>query len=91
MDLLESGQKFEELALTFSTDPGSGSNGGSLGCVPLGAFVPSFERAALGAIKASKELVGPVASGFGFHVIRIDKISAVESTSFQQLGQRLFP
>ena len=91
MDLLETGQKFEELALTFSTDPGSGSNGGSLGCVPLGAFVPSFERAALGAIKASKELVGPVASGFGFHVIRIDKISAVESTSFEQLGERLFP
>jgi hypothetical protein len=89
--LLESGQKFEDLALTFSTDPGSGSNGGSLGCVPLGAFVSSFERAALGAIKASKELVGPVGSGFGFHVIRIDKISTVESTPFEQLGERLFP
>ena len=88
--LFESGQKFEELALTFSTDPGSGANGGSLGCVPLGAFVPSFERAALGAIKASKELVGPVGSQFGFHVIRVDKISPVEPPSFEQQGERLF-
>jgi len=88
--LLESGQKFEELALTFSIDPGSGANGGSLGCVPLGAFVPSFERAVLGAIKASKELVGPVGSQFGYHVIRVDKISAVEPTPFEQQGERLF-
>ena len=88
--LFESGQKFEELALTFSTDPGSGANGGSLGCVPLGAFVPSFERAALGAIKASKELVGPVGSQFGFHVIRVDEISPVEPPPFEQQGERLF-
>ena len=71
LELLESGQKFEELALTFSIDPGSGANGGSLGCVPLGAFVPSFERAVLGAIKASKELVGPVGSQFGYHMIPV--------------------
>ena len=90
LELLESGQKFEELALTFSIDPGSGANGGSLGCVPLGAFVPSFERAALGAIKASKELVGPVGSQFGYHMIRVDKISAVEPTPFEQQGERLF-
>jgi len=87
--LLGSGQKFEELALTFSIDPGSGANGGSLGCVPLGAFVPSFERAVLGAIKASKELVGPVGSQFGYHMIRVDKISAVEPIPFEQQGERL--
>ena len=90
LELLESGQKFEELALTFSIDPGSGANGGSLGCVPLGAFVPSFERAVLGAIKASKELVGPVGSQFGYHVIRVDKINAVEPIPFEQQGERLF-
>jgi parvulin-like peptidyl-prolyl isomerase len=90
IELLESGQKFEELALTFSIDPGSGANGGSLGCVPLGAFVPSFERAVLGAIKASKELVGPVGSQFGYHVIRVDKINAVEPIPFEQQGERLF-
>ena len=77
MELLDSGQKFEDLALTFSTDPGSGADGGSLGCVPLGAFVPSFERAVLGAIKASVEVVGPVGSPFGFHVIRVNEVSVV--------------
>lgn len=88
--LLESGQKFEELALTFSIDPGSGADGGSLGCVPLGAFVPSFERAVLGAIKSSTELVGPVGSQFGYHVIRVNEINAVEPTPFEQQGERLF-
>ena len=90
IELLESGQKFEELALTFSIDPGSGANGGSLGCVPLGAFVPSYESAVLGAIKASTELVGPVVSQFGYHVIRVDEISAVEPIPFEQQGERLF-
>ena len=54
--LLDSGQSFEDLAITFSTEPGSGSQGGYLGCVPLGAFVPSFERAVLGGLGANEEI-----------------------------------
>ena len=90
MELLGSGQKFEDLALTFSIDPGSGADGGSLGCVPLGAFVPSFERAVLGAIKASVEVVGPVGSPFGFHVIRVNEVSVVEPAAFEEQGEGLF-
>lgn len=90
MELLDSGQKFEDLALTFSIDPGSGADGGSLGCVPLGAFVPSFERAVLGAIKASVEVVGPVGSPFGFHVIRVNEVSVVEPAAFEEQGEGLF-
>ena len=90
MELLDSGQKFEDLALTFSIDPGSGADGGSLGCVPLGAFVPSFERAVLGAIKASVEVVGPVGSPFGFHVIRVNEVSVVEPAAFEEQGGGLF-
>ena len=88
--LLDSGQSFEDLALTFSTDPGSGSQGGYLGCVPLGAFVPSFERAVLGGLKVSKELLDPVGSQFGFHVIRIDKRSPIEPMLFEEQDERIF-
>ena len=90
MELLDSGQKFEDLALTFSIDPGSGADGGSLGCVPLGAFVPSFERAVLGAIKASVEVVGPIGSPFGFHVIRVNEVSVVEPAAFEEQSEGLF-
>jgi len=90
IQLLESGQEFEDLALTFSTDPGSGSQGGYLGCVPLGAFVPSFERAVLGGLKFSKELVGPVPSRFGFHIIRIDKVSPVQPIPFEAQSEGIF-
>ena len=90
LELFESGQIFSDLAITFSIDPGSGQNGGYLGCVPIGAFVPPFERAVLGALKASKNIVGPVESSFGFHVIRIDKTSNVEPPLYDELGEGLF-
>ncbi len=89
MHLLEAGEDFGDLARTVSQDPGSGSMGGSLGCVALGQFVPTFERAALGALAVGESLVGPVPSQFGFHVIRIDEVRPVEPTAFNDLGRRL--
>ena len=86
--LLDTGGDFAALAVSVSQDPGSGQSGGSLGCVPLGAFVPTFERAVLGALAAGLSLVGPVPSQFGFHVIRIDEVRTVDPVPFEALGQR---
>lgn len=88
--LLESGGDFAALAASVSQDPGSGQSGGSLGCVPLGAFVPTFERAALGALAEGRTLVGPVPSQFGFHVIRVDEIAPAVPVAFEDLGDRTF-
>ncbi len=88
LDLLAAGSDFGELARQVSQDPGSGAQGGALGCVPLGAFVPTFERATLGALAAGEELVGPVPSQFGSHVIRIDEVRTVDPASFDDLGGR---
>ena len=88
IDLLAAGSDFAELAGQVSQDPGSGSQGGSLGCVPTGAFVPMFERATLGAIAAGVTLVGPVPSQFGQHVIRIDEVRPTEPVAFEDLGSR---
>ncbi len=84
--LLDAGGDFAELALQLSQDPGSGSQGGDLGCVPTGAFVPTFERATLGAIAAGLSLVGPVPSQFGYHVIRIDQVLPTDVVPFDDLG-----
>ncbi|MDG2427403.1 MAG: peptidylprolyl isomerase [Acidimicrobiales bacterium] len=89
LSLLESGEDFAQLAGSISQDPGSAEMGGSLGCVALGRFVPTFERAALGALFWGKTLVGPVPSEFGFHVIRIDEVRNVEPVAFDELDSRL--
>lgn len=86
--LLNDGEDFAELAVSVSQDPGSGQAGGSLGCVSLGRFVPTFERAVLGALAQGKTLVGPVPSQFGFHIIRIDEVRPIEPVAFDNLAER---
>lgn len=64
---IEGGADFAALAAEFSTDTGSGAQGGSLGCVPQGQYVPEFEAAVWSGVEG--DLLGPVESEFGFHVI----------------------
>lgn len=60
---------FAELAKKNSQDPGSAANGGDLGFFARGAMVKPFEDAAF---KMSVgEVVGPVQSDFGFHIIKL--------------------
>ncbi|MCF7797507.1 MAG: SurA N-terminal domain-containing protein [Lentisphaeria bacterium] len=66
---IRDGRRFEEVAQLNSDDP-SGSNGGSLGWFGKGRMVPPFEEAAFSAKKG--ELVGPVLTRFGYHLIRVD-------------------
>jgi parvulin-like peptidyl-prolyl isomerase len=69
---LDGGADFAELAMEVSDDPGSGAQGGDLGCAPRGAYVPPFEEALFGAEPG--EIVGPVITDFGAHVMRLDEI-----------------
>lgn len=69
IERIESGEDFADVATDVSIDPGSAENGGDLGEVAKGATVPEFEEAAFSADEG--ELVGPVKSDFGFHVIEV--------------------
>lgn len=69
LERIESGDEFAEVATDVSIDPGSAENGGDLGEVAKGQTVPEFEEAAFGAKEG--EVVGPVKSDFGFHVIEV--------------------
>ncbi len=66
---IEAGGDFAELAKAHSTDPGSGTNGGSLGWFGAGQMVPEFEAAVAslepGAVSA------PVQTQFGWHVLKL--------------------
>jgi parvulin-like peptidyl-prolyl isomerase len=66
---LRTGREFEAVARQFSDDPGSREQGGDLGWFGRGRMVPSFEGAAFDAPPG--ELVGPVESPFGFHVLQV--------------------
>lgn len=66
---LEAGADFAKLATVHSTDKASAAGGGDLGCFERGPAGPrsEFERAAFAA--AEGELVGPVESRFGHHLL----------------------
>jgi parvulin-like peptidyl-prolyl isomerase len=66
---LAAGSDFAELALEHSTDTGSGRQGGELGCFGRGMMVEPFEEAAFSA--ELDEVVGPVESQFGQHLILV--------------------
>ncbi|MGI6198454.1 MAG: peptidylprolyl isomerase [Candidatus Cloacimonadaceae bacterium] len=66
------GEDFATLAETYSEDPGSAQNGGSLGEFGRGQMVPEFEKAAF-ALKTG-EVSKPVRSDFGWHIIRCDEV-----------------
>lgn len=71
---LKGGADFAALAKAESEDPGSKDSGGELGAVARGRMVKEFEDAAFGA--AQGDVVGPVKSPFGFHVLQVTGRSA---------------
>ncbi|WP_339196036.1 peptidylprolyl isomerase [Solibacillus sp. FSL R5-0449] len=66
---LDAGEDFAELAKEFSTDPGSGAQGGDLGWFTVGTMVPEFNDAAY-ALEVD-EISEPVQSEHGFHIIQV--------------------
>jgi foldase protein PrsA len=72
-------ENFAEIAREKSTDTATAKNGGELGPVQKGQFVPEFEKAAL-ALKDG-EISQPVKTIFGWHIIKV-KITPAKTTSF---------
>lgn len=64
---------FEAAAKQHSQDPGSASEGGSLGDIQRGMMVPEFDKAAF---EQEKGVIGPVIkSDFGYHIVKVDDIT----------------
>ncbi len=82
--LLADGGDFAELAMEYSTGP-SGPTGGVLGCTDPASFVVEFADAIIGAPVG--EIIGPVQTEFGFHVITVTGVEeqAVAAVDPQQL------
>lgn len=66
---IRGGRSFEGVAAAVNPDA-SARTGGRIGRTRLGDLDPDYERGALTADVG--EVVGPIRSGFGFHLIRLD-------------------
>ena len=67
---IQSFEQFQQLAKIYSQCP-SGQKGGYLGCFGKGQMVKEFEKAAWNA--NTNEVVGPVKTQFGYHLIWVNR------------------
>lgn len=81
---LEDGGDFAQLAKENSEDPGSKDQGGDLGCQAKGGFTPDFEDAAFNAKEG--EIVGPVKTEFGYHLIQVTDIQPEKEQSLEEIA-----
>ncbi|MBK6290688.1 MAG: peptidylprolyl isomerase [Ignavibacteria bacterium] len=78
-DSIVKGGSFSDFARRYSGDPISASNGGDLGTVDRGKFVPAFETAAFNL--SPDEISQPVETPFGWHVIQLISKTATSMTA----------
>jgi len=78
---------FAELAKANSQDTGSAAQGGDLGSFARGAMVKPFEDAVFAAKVG--DIVGPVQSDFGFHVIKVTGITPSHVQTFDEVKPRI--
>ena len=86
---LKAGANFEELAKKNSDDPGSGSQGGSLGWFGHGQMVPEFEQAAFSLPVG--QISGIVKTTFGYHILRVDDKRAAGLKTLQEVRAQIEP
>jgi peptidyl-prolyl cis-trans isomerase D len=80
-------KNFSALAKEFSNDPGSAENGGDLGMFEKGFMVKEFEDAAFRAKVG--EIVGPVKTEYGYHIIRVDEVKGGQTANFDSIKEDL--
>ena len=71
VERINAGEDFAALAKEFSEDPGSKDNGGDLGWVGKGQFVPEFEKAIFEDLAVGEVTQVPVKSEYGYHIIKL--------------------
>ncbi|MDG6773118.1 SurA N-terminal domain-containing protein [Thiomicrorhabdus sp. ZW0627] len=84
---LKAGESFEELAKTYSQDPGSAQSGGDLGSFEQGMMVPAFDEAVF-SMKVG-EISQPVKTDFGYHLIKLDGIEPKKIEAFADVKDQV--
>ena len=85
---VKGGAKFEDLAKKNSKDPGSAENGGDLDWANPGNYVPEFS-AAMTKLQKGQVTDTPVKSQFGFHIIKLEDVRAVQFPAFEEVKEQI--
>jgi peptidyl-prolyl cis-trans isomerase C len=85
---LQKGAKFEELAKQLSIDPGSKAQGGDLNWFTSDKMVKPFSDA-VAALDKGAYTKTPVATQFGFHVIRLDDKRPIAVPPYEAVKDRI--
>ena len=93
---LEDGGNFEESAREYSQDPGSAEQGGDLGCQPetnpqtgQPTYAPPFNDALFADDAEQGDILGPVETEFGYHLIRVDEIRQERAVPFEEAAPQI--
>ena len=85
---IKGGAKFEDLAKKNSKDPGSAENGGDLDWANPGNYVPEFSSA-MTKLQKGQVTDAPVKSQFGFHIIKLEDVRAVQFPAFEEVKEQI--
>ena len=88
MKQVKAGGDFAKLAQKYSDDPGSAKQGGELGDVSRGMMVKPFEDALFGMAKPG-DVVGPIKTQYGYHIIKLESVKAGQLKSFAEVKPSL--
>ena len=84
---INSGEKAFEVAAQESSTCPSGQKGGDLGEFGKGQMVKEFEEAAFSA--EIGQVVGPVKTQFGYHVIKVEKKNEASVADFEEVKESI--
>ena len=88
-DLTTRRSTFEAIAKTDSNDTGTGSAGGELGFQPQSSYVTEFGDAIFTGSHTYGQIIGPIKSQYGYHVIFWEAEHAPASTRINDLAAQL--
>ena len=86
LEEISAGKAFEVAAQEYSTCP-SGQRGGDLGEFGRGQMVKEFEEAAFAA--EIGHVVGPVATQFGYHLIKVESKKEAAAAPFEEVKEQI--
>ncbi|MBX3576373.1 MAG: peptidylprolyl isomerase [Rhizobiaceae bacterium] len=90
IDAIKAGADFASLAKEKSLDQSSRENGGDLGFAATGAMMAELE-AAIAGLAAGVMADHPVASPFGFHVVKLEERRIQPPPAFEVLAPQIRP
>jgi len=83
----KAGKDFGQLAKQYSKDTGSADQGGELGFVTRDALEKPFADALFSMMPG--QIVGPVKTRFGYHIIKLEEIQPAKVKTFQEVRPEL--